>query len=165
MEVGGVSQPGNHIVAVVRASGRGKAKLRGRARGDEVWEARARRYRLTPRGSCRLVVVPVPAVCPISPVKPISPVSPSPMIPISPMSPISPVSPISLISPIIHNSPISPVLLVLLVQLVHCLRTAADPSVALRTAADPSFHRSAHRCQSVAPPLPIRRSLPPLILS
>ena len=34
----------------VRASGRGEAKLRGRARGDEVWEARAWRDQLTPPG-------------------------------------------------------------------------------------------------------------------
>ncbi len=30
----GLSQPGNRFVSFVRASGRGDAKLRGRARGD-----------------------------------------------------------------------------------------------------------------------------------
>ena len=63
-------------VALVRASGRGEAKLRGRARGDEGCEARARRDQLRPPVG-RLVVVPVPAVCPISPVSLISPVSPN----------------------------------------------------------------------------------------
>ena len=40
LEVGGVSplwpQPGNRFVSFVRASGRGEAKLRGRARGDSI---------------------------------------------------------------------------------------------------------------------------------
>ena len=41
LEVGGAVQPGNRFVSFVRASGRGGAKLRGRARGDVVCVARA----------------------------------------------------------------------------------------------------------------------------
>ena len=36
LEVGGCVQPGNRFVSFVRASGRGEAKLRGRARGDQI---------------------------------------------------------------------------------------------------------------------------------
>ena len=36
LEVGGAVQPGNRFVSFVRASGRGEAKLRGRARGDSI---------------------------------------------------------------------------------------------------------------------------------
>ena len=40
LEVGGVSpsdpKPGNRFVSFVRASGRGEAKLCGRARGDSI---------------------------------------------------------------------------------------------------------------------------------
>ena len=41
MEVGGAVQPGNRFVSFVRASGRGEAKLRERARGDVVCVAGA----------------------------------------------------------------------------------------------------------------------------
>ena len=41
MEVGEAVQPGNRFVSSVRASGRGEAKLRGRARDDEGCVARA----------------------------------------------------------------------------------------------------------------------------
>ena len=65
MEVGGVVQPGNRFVSFVRASGRGEAKLRGRARGDESPVARA------PAGPVRSAVRPgrswpgCPACCPV----------------------------------------------------------------------------------------------------
>ena len=36
LEVGGAVQPGNRFVSFVRASGRGEAKLCGRARGDSI---------------------------------------------------------------------------------------------------------------------------------